>query len=123
VWLESNRFGSQASVYLSDTELKAIRDLGVASRSRVVTEGVVSARSTLEVAVYMNNSCMEVVVRSDVVTCERGEMAMKMAEMEVELASARKANSEKDNMIAFLKKKADLASRYYDEVERSPCPI
>jgi len=43
VWSESSSIGSQASLYLSDSELKAIRDLGVAGRSRAVTKGVISA--------------------------------------------------------------------------------
>lgn len=31
VWSESGRFGSQASLYLSDLELRAIRDLGLST--------------------------------------------------------------------------------------------
>jgi len=37
VWSESSSLGSKASLYLSDSELKAIRDLGVVGRSRAVT--------------------------------------------------------------------------------------
>jgi len=33
VWSESESFGSQASLFLSDPELKVIRDLGVAGRT------------------------------------------------------------------------------------------
>lgn len=77
-------------------------------------EGVISATRALEVAVYMNNSSMEEVVRSNALTCERGEMSKRMAELEAELAATKKADSEKDEMISFLEKKADSASRYYN---------
>lgn len=40
VWSQSDRFGSQSSLYLGDSELKAIRYLRPAGRSRAVTEGV-----------------------------------------------------------------------------------
>jgi hypothetical protein len=43
VWSQSDRFSPQASLYLGDSELKAIRDLGTAGRTRAVTEGVVGA--------------------------------------------------------------------------------
>ncbi|RHN60179.1 hypothetical protein MtrunA17_Chr4g0022711 [Medicago truncatula] len=65
VWSQSDRFGSQSSLYLGDSELKGIRDLGPAGRSREVTEGVVGAMRALEVVVFLNNSSMEEVVRSD----------------------------------------------------------
>jgi len=57
-------------------------DLGVVGRSRVVADGVVNVMRALEVAVYMNNSSMKEVVRSDALTRERSEMAKKMVEME-----------------------------------------
>jgi len=117
LWSESSRFGSQASLYLSDPDLRAIRDLGVVGRSRAVTDGVVSAMRALEVVVYMNNSSMEEAVRSDALTRERGEMAKKMTDMEAELVAAKKVNLEKDNMIAFLGKKAELVTRYSDELK------
>jgi len=119
VWSESNRFGPQASICLSDSKLKVIRDLGVVGQSRAMTDGVVSAMRALEVAVYMNNSSIEEVVRSDALTRERIEMAKNMAEMEAELVAAKAVNSEKDNMIAFLEKKSDLASRYSDELREA----
>jgi len=71
----------------------------------------------LEVAVYMNNSLMEEVVRSDALARERGEMAKRMAEMEVKLAPVKKADLEKDNMIAFLEEKTYLSSRYHNELK------
>jgi hypothetical protein len=40
VWSHSDRFGPRASLYLGDSELKAIRNLGTAGRARAVTEGV-----------------------------------------------------------------------------------
>jgi len=69
----------------------------------------------LEVAVYMSNSSMEDVVRSNALTRERGEMA----EMEAKVVVTKAENSEKDNMIAILKKKSDLASRYSDELREA----
>ena len=117
--VQSDRFSPQVSLYLSDSELKAIRDLGVVGRSRAVIDGVVNAMRALEVVVYMNNSSMEDVVCSDALTRERDEMAKKMAEMEAELVAAKVANFEKDNMIAILKKKSDLASRYSDELRKA----
>ena len=84
-----------------------------------MTYGVVSAMRALEFAVYMNNSSVEEVVRSDAHTCERSEMAKKMAEMEAKLVAVKAANSEKNNMIAFLEKKSDLASRYSDELREA----
>jgi hypothetical protein len=65
VWSESDRFGPQALLYLGDSELKAIRDLGTAGRARAVTEGVVDAMRALEVVVFLNNSSMEETVLSN----------------------------------------------------------
>jgi hypothetical protein len=59
VWSQSDRFGPQASLYIGDPEVKAIRDLGTAGQTRAVTEGVVGAMRALEVAVFLNNSSME----------------------------------------------------------------
>lgn len=52
-----------------------------------MTEEVISAMRALEVAVYLNNSSMEEVVRSDALARERGEMAKMITELEVELAA------------------------------------
>jgi hypothetical protein len=117
VWFESGGFGSQASLYLSDPELKVIRDLGVASRTRAVTDGVIGAINAMEVSVYMNNSFTEETVRSDALTWEKEVMAKRMAELEAELAAAKKSALEKDKMFAFLEDKADSANRYYHELK------
>jgi hypothetical protein len=81
VWSQSGRFGPQASLYLGDSELKAIRDLGPAGRSRALTEGVIGAMRALEVVVFLNNSSMDETVRSDALARERDETAKKMAEL------------------------------------------
>lgn len=119
VWSQSNHFGPQASLYLGDFELKAIRDLGPAGRSRAVTEGVISAMRALEVTVFLNNSSTEESVRSDAFARERGEMANKMARMEAELAAVKEASYRKDNMISSLKKKGELVTRYSDELKEA----
>jgi hypothetical protein len=116
VWSQSGRFGPQASFYLGDSELKAIRDLGTAGRSRAVTEGVIGAMRALEVAMFLNNSSMEEAVRSDTLAHERDETAKKMAELEAEVAALREGSSDKDKMIAFLDEKAESASRYHREL-------
>jgi len=67
--------------------------------------------------VYMNNSSMEEVVRFDALTHEHGEMAKRIVELEAELAAVKKAGLEKDKMIAFLEEKANLSSRYYNELK------
>ena len=71
---------------MSDPELKLIRDLGVASRTQAVTEGVISVMRALEDVVYINNSSTEEAVRSDDLTREKEAMAKRIAELEVELA-------------------------------------
>jgi len=117
VWSESGSFGSQDSLYLSDPELKAIRDLGVAGRTRAVTDGVIGAVKALEIVVYMNNSSTKEVVRSDALTREREDMAKRMVELEAELAVAKKSALEKDKMFSFLEEKADFVTRYYHELK------
>lgn len=117
MWSESGSFGSQASLYLSDPELKAICDLGVTGRTRAVTDGVIGAVKALEIAVYLNNSSTEEVVHSDALTREREDMAKRMVELEAELAAAKKFALEKDKMFSFLEEKADSATRYYHELK------
>ena len=117
VWFESESFGSQASLFLSDPELKVICDLGVASRTRAMTEGVVSCMKALEIAVYMNNSSTEEVVRSDALAREKDMMPKRIADLETELVASRKLSAEKDKMLAFLEKKADSIARYYQELK------
>jgi len=104
-------------MYLSDSELKVIRDLGVAGRTRTVTQGVIDATKALEIAVYMNNFSTEEAVRSDALTQQKEEMAKRMAELEAELAAAKKVASEKDKLFASLEEKEDLAARYYHELK------
>ena len=104
-------------MFLSDPELKVICDLGVAGRTRAVTEGVVSAMKALEIAVYMNNSSTEEVVRSDALAREKEMLSKRIADMEAELVASRKVSAEKDKMLAFLEKKADSATRYYQELK------
>jgi len=71
VWSESGSFGSPTSLFLRDPKLKVIHDLGVAGRTRAVTEGVISAMKALKIAVYMNNSSTKEAVRSDALTREK----------------------------------------------------
>jgi len=118
VWSESESFGSQASLFLSDPELKAIHDLGVASRTRAVMEGVMSAMKALEIVVNMNNSSTEEVVRSHALAREKEVMSKRIADLEAELDASKKVASEKDKILTFLEKKADLAVRYYQESSR-----
>jgi len=83
-----------------------IRDLGVAGRTRAVTEGVISAMKSLEVVVYMNNSSTEEVVRFDALARENEVMAKWIGELEAELAASKRVASEKDKLFAFLEEKA-----------------
>jgi len=99
VWSELGSFGSHASLFLSDPELKVIRDLGVAGRTRAVTEGVISAMKALKIIVYMNNSSTEEVVRFDALAREKEVMSKKIADLETELVALRKTASEKDKML------------------------
>jgi len=46
-------------------------------------------------------------------------MSKRIAEMETELVASRKVASEKDKMLAFLEKKADSATRYYQELKEA----
>jgi len=78
VWSESGSFDSQASLILSDPELKVIRDLGVAGRTRAVTKGVISAMKAFEVAVYMNNSSTEEAVSSDALAQDKEVMTKRI---------------------------------------------
>jgi hypothetical protein len=71
----------------------------------------------LEVAVFLNNASTEEAVRSDAIACERGEMAKKMTDMEAEPAALKKGASEKDEMIAFLKGKAESGFCCQHELE------
>jgi cell division protein FtsB len=111
VWSQSDRFGPQASLYLGDSELKAIRDLGTAGRARAVTEGVVSAMRALEVAVFLNNSYMEEAVRADALAREQEATTKKVADLEAEVVALKASVSEKDQLIAFLEEEAEMGSR------------
>lgn len=116
VWSRFDYFGPQASLYLGDYELKAIRDLGPVGRSHAVTEGVVCAMRALEVVVFLNNSSTEEAVRSKALARERGETAKKMAKLEAKVIVLKEGTSDKDMMIAFLKEKAESTSRYHNEL-------
>jgi hypothetical protein len=111
VWSHSDRLDPQASLYLGDSELKAIRDLGTVGRDRVVTDGVVGAMRALEVAVFLNNSSMEEAVRADALARERKATVKKVADLEAEVAALKAGATEKDQMIAFLEEKAEMGSR------------
>jgi hypothetical protein len=116
VWSQSGRLGPQASLYLGDSQLKAIRDLGTASQSRAVTEGVVGAMRALEVVVFLNNSSMKGAVCSGALARERDETTKKMAELEAKVTSLRAGASDKDKMIAFFEEKAESASRFHRDL-------
>jgi len=94
-----------------------IRDLGVAGRTRAVTDGVISAMEALEVAVYMNNSSTEEVVRSYALAREKEVMAKRIAELEAELTASKRAALEKDKLFVFLEEKANSTTRYYHELK------
>jgi len=96
-----------------------IRDLGVAGRTRAVTEGVISAMKALEIAIYMNNSSTEEVVRFDALAREKEMLSKRIADLQAEFVASRKMSSEKDKMLAFLEKKADSAARYYQELKEA----
>jgi hypothetical protein len=111
VWSHSDRFGPQASLYLGDSELKAICDLGTAGRARAITEGVVSAMRALEVAVFLNNSSMEEAVRADAIAREREVTTKRITELEAEVTAVKANASKKDKLIAFLEEKVEMGSR------------
>jgi hypothetical protein len=111
VWSQSDRFSPQASLYLGDSELKAIRDLGTAGRTRAVTEGVVGAMRALEVAVFLNNSSMEEAVRADALAHKREVTTKRIAELEAEVAALKASASENGKLRAFLEEKAEVGSR------------
>jgi hypothetical protein len=111
VWSQSDRFGPRASLYLGDSELKAIRDLGTAGRTRAVTEGVVGAMRALEVAVFLPNSSMEEAVRADALAREREVTTKRIADLEAEVAALKASASENGKIIAFLEEKAEVGSR------------
>jgi len=46
-------------------------------------------------------------------------MSKRIADLEAELVASRKVASDKDKMLAFLEKKADLAARYYQELKEA----
>jgi len=119
VWSESGSFGSHASLFLSDPKLKVIRDLGMAGRTRVVTEWVISVMKALKFVVYMNNSSTKEVVRSDSLVREKEVMSKRIGDMEAELVASRKVASEKDKMLTFLEKKADSATWCYQELKEA----
>ena len=58
-----------------------IRDLGVAGRTRAVTEGVISAMKALEIAIYMNNSSTKEVVRFDALAREKEMLSKRIADL------------------------------------------
>jgi hypothetical protein len=116
VWSQSGRFGPQASLYLCDSDLKAIRDLGPTGRSRAVIEGVVGAMRALEVAVFLNNSSMEETVRADALVREREETSKRMAALETEVAALRASTVVKEKRIALLEEQAESALRYHREL-------
>jgi len=119
VWSESESFGSKASLFLKNPELKAIHDLGIAGRTRAVTEGVVSAMKALKIVVYMNNSSTKEVVRSDALVREKEVMSNRIAELEAKLDASMKVSSKKDKMLALMEKKVDSAARYYQELKEA----
>lgn len=81
--------------------------MGPAGRSRTVTEGVVGAMRALEVVVFLNNSSMEEVMRSDALARERDGSAKKMVDHEAEVAALKVGAPDADKMIAFLEEKAE----------------
>jgi len=89
VWSKPDRFGPQSSMLLSDPELKVIHDLGVAGRSQVMTEGTIGAMKALEIAMVLNNSSTEGMVRTDAVAKERDKVLAKKEKLDKELADVK----------------------------------
>jgi vacuolar-type H+-ATPase subunit I/STV1 len=118
VWSQSGRFGPQALLYLGESELKAIRDLGPAGRSCGVTGEVVGAMRALEVAVFLNNSSMEETVHADALIREREETSMRISGLEAEVAALRAGTVVKENKITLLEEQAESASRYHRELNK-----
>jgi hypothetical protein len=86
VWYEPDRYDPQSFLFMSDSKLKVIHDLRVVGTSRAMTEGIISAMKALEIAVPLNNSFTEDVVRSDVAVKERDNVVAMVAKLEADLA-------------------------------------
>jgi hypothetical protein len=92
-------------LYLGDSELKAILDLGTAGRAHAVTEGVVGAMRALEVVVFLNNSSMEEVVRVDALARELEATTKRIVELEVEVTAVKASTSKNDKLIPSWRRK------------------
>jgi len=56
VWFEPERYGPSTIFCLSDLKLKVVQDLGVAGRSRAMTDGIIAAMKALKIVVMVNNA-------------------------------------------------------------------
>jgi mevalonate pyrophosphate decarboxylase len=71
VWSEPELCGPQSTLFLDDPELKIIQNLGLASRSKAITDGVMATMKALEVAAALNNASLESEVRVDALVRKR----------------------------------------------------
>jgi hypothetical protein len=88
---------------LDDPELKIIHDLGLAGRSKAITNGVIATMKALEVAAALNIASLEGEVRVDALVRERDALSTKVAAFEEDQRSKRSIAEERDRQLVVLK--------------------
>jgi hypothetical protein len=104
VWSEPELCGPQSTLFLDDSELRIIQDLGPAGRSKAITDGVIATMKALEVAAALNNASLDSEVRVDALVREMDVLTAKVAALEEDQRSKRSVAEECDRELASLKK-------------------
>jgi len=84
--------------------LRIIQDLGLAGRSKPITDGVIATMKALEVAATLNNASLESEIRANALVQERDALVAKVAALEDEVRSKRSVAEERDRQFADVEK-------------------
>jgi hypothetical protein len=102
VWSDHIQCGPDSTIFLDDSELRIIQDLGPAGRNKAMAEGVIATMKALEVAAALNNVALEHEVRVDALAKERDALSAKELALKEGQRSQRSVAEERDHRLASL---------------------
>lgn len=103
VWSEPDQCGPHSTIFLDDSELRIIQDLGPAGRSKAIADGAIAAMKALEVAATLNNVSLDYEVRANALAQEKDALTAKVVALEEDQKSKRSVAEERDRQLASLK--------------------
>ncbi|KEH17193.1 hypothetical protein MTR_0034s0130 [Medicago truncatula] len=102
VWSEPDQCGPYSTLFLDDSELRIIQDLGPPGRSKAIADGAIATMKALEVAAALNNVSLENEIRVNALAQERDALTAKVAAIEEDERSKRSVVEERDRQFTAM---------------------